>query len=207
MHPPPARIRAIIFDFGMVISTFDVDRFLRNLTPYTGKSIIELRHVLAAVRGIVIEYEIGRLSTEEFVDRVFTTTELPLTRDQFRIAYNDIFTPITSTHELIRRLKPSYRLGLLSNTSEWHFEHAIKTVEVFHLFDAVTLSFEVKALKPSATIYQDMLAKLGVPAKECIYIDDIPENVEAARGLGMYALQYTGYDRLVGDLRAAGVAC
>jgi epoxide hydrolase-like predicted phosphatase len=200
-------VRAVIFDFGMVISTFDVDRFLRNLTPYTGKSILELRHVLAAVKGIVVEYETGRLSTEEFIDRVFAATDLPLTRDQFRIAYNDIFTPITSTHDLIRRLKPSYRLGLLSNTSEWHFEHAIKTVDVFRLFDAVTLSFEVKALKPAATIYQDMLSKLGVPAKECVYIDDIQENVEAARDLGMHALRYTGYDRLVADLRAAGVTC
>jgi putative hydrolase of the HAD superfamily len=205
MPPPPGTIRAIIFDFGMVISTFDVNRFLRNLTPYTGKSIIELRHVLVAVRGIVIEYETGLLSTEEFVDRVFATTDLPLTREQFRIAYNDIFTPITSTHDLIRRLKPTYRLGLLSNTSEWHFEHAIKTVDVFPLFDAVTLSFEVKALKPAASIYHDMLVKLDVPARECVYIDDIPENVAAAEQIGMLAIRYTGHDRLVADLRAAGV--
>ncbi len=207
MPSTPKTIRAIVFDFGMVISTFDVDQFLRNLTPYTGKSILELRHVLADVRGIVIEYETGQFSTEEFVDRVFAATDLPLTREQFRIAYNDIFTPITSTHDLIRRLKPRYRLGLLSNTSEWHFEHAIRTVDVFHLFDAVTLSFEVKALKPADTIYHDMLAKLGVPATECVYIDDIQENVEAAGRLGMHALRYTGYDRLVAELRAAGVAC
>jgi putative hydrolase of the HAD superfamily len=189
----------------MVISTFDVSQFLRNLTPYTGKSLIELRHVLAAVRGIVVEYETGLLSTQEFVDRVFATTDLPLTREQFRVAYNDIFTPITSTHDLIRRLKPTYRLGLLSNTSEWHFEYAIKTVDVFPLFDAVTLSFQVKALKPAATIYHDMLAKLAVPARECVYIDDIPENVEAAGRIGMHALRYTGHDRLVADLKAAGV--
>jgi epoxide hydrolase-like predicted phosphatase len=207
MPSPPSTIRAIIFDFGMVISTFDVNQFLRNLTPYTGKSIIELRHVLAAVKGIVVEYETGQLTTEEFVTEVFAATNLPLTREQFRVAYNDIFTPITSTHDLIRRLKPTYRLGLLSNTSEWHFEHAIKTVGVFPLFDAVTLSFEVKALKPAATIYQNMLAKLGVPAEECVYIDDIHENVEAAQSLGMHALLYTGYDRLVTDLRAAGVTC
>ncbi len=207
MPSAPNTIRAIIFDFGMVISTFDVDQFLRNLTPYTGKSILELRHILADVRGFVVDYETGRLSTEQFVERVFATTDLPLTREQFRIAYNDIFTPITSTHALIRRLKPNYRLGLLSNTSEWHFEHAIRTAEVFHLFDAVTLSFEVKALKPADSIYHDMLAKLGVPPEECIYIDDIQENVDAAKRLGMHGLRYTGYDLLVGDLRAAGVAC
>jgi HAD superfamily hydrolase (TIGR01509 family) len=191
----------------MVISTFDVDQFLRNLTPYTGKSIIELRHVLATVKGIVVEYETGQLTTEEFVTRVFAATNLPLTREQFRIAYNDIFTPITSTHDLIRRLKPTYRLGLLSNTSEWHFEHAIKTVDIYPLFDAVTLSFEVKALKPEATIYHNMLEKLAVPAQECVYIDDIRENVEAAERLGMHGLLYTGYDKLVADLRAAGVVC
>jgi putative hydrolase of the HAD superfamily len=107
--------------------------------------------------------------------------------------------------ELIGKLKPRYKLGLLSNTSEWHFQHAIKTVDVFPLFDAVTLSFEVKAMKPADKIYQDILTKLALPPEECIYIDDIPENIEAATRQGMHAIRYTSHDQLIIDLHRAGV--
>jgi putative hydrolase of the HAD superfamily len=201
----PGRISTIIFDFGMVISSFEVAQFLRNLVPYTGKSMTELKDLLGIVRDIVIEYETGLMTTDDFVSRVFQATNLPLTREQFRQAYNDIFTPITSTHDLIRRLKPHYRLGLLSNTSEWHFQHAIRTAPVYPLFDAVTLSYEVKSLKPSRTIYDDMLAKLRSRPHECVYIDDIAENTEAAAWLGMHAIQYRGHDELVAELRRIGI--
>lgn len=202
---PPA-ITTIVFDFGMVISSFEVAQFLRNLVPYTGKSVDELEPVLAAVRGFVVEYETGLVTTDEFVDRVLAATRLQISREQFRLAYNNIFTPIPSTSELVRKLKPRYRLGLLSNTSEWHFQHAIKTVDVFPLFDAVTLSFEVRVLKPAEGIYHDMLSKLDAIPGECIYIDDISENTEAAARLGMHAIQYRSAAQLMADLRKAGVA-
>jgi CTP:molybdopterin cytidylyltransferase MocA/FMN phosphatase YigB (HAD superfamily) len=199
------RLTTIIFDFGMVISTFEVARFLRNLIPYTGKSMTELKNILHVVRDIVIGYETGLMSTDEFISRIFHATNLPLTPEQFRLAYNDIFSPITSTHELIRRLKPHYRLGLLSNTSELHFHHAIRTTPVFPLFDAVTLSFEVKAMKPSRSIYDDMLAKLRAEPHECVYVDDIEENTAAAAWFGMHPIQYRNHEQLVQDLRRVGI--
>lgn len=198
-------LTTIIFDFGMVISSFEVARFLRNLVPYTGKAMTELKNILNVVRDIVIEYETGLMTTDDFITRIFHATNLPLTRDQFRLAYNDIFSPITSTHDLIRRLKPQYRLGLLSNTSELHFEHAIRTTPVFPLFDAVTLSYEVKALKPSRNIYDDMLTKLRAEPHECVYIDDIAENTAAAAWFGMHPIQYVNHEQLLRDLRRVGI--
>ena len=89
-----------------------------------------------------------------------------------------------------------YRLGLLSNTNEWHFDHSIRTVDVFPLFDAVTLSYEVGAMKPAPVIYEDMLKKLGVPAGDCVYFDDIQENVDAGIRAGMHgtAVHHRGSD-------------
>jgi HAD superfamily hydrolase (TIGR01509 family) len=75
-------------------------------------------------------------------------------------------------------------------------------VDVFPLFDAVTLSYKVHAMKPTAAIYADMLHKLGLEPGACLYIDDIPEYVQAARHLGMNAVTYTGHDALLRDLRA-----
>ena len=95
-------------------------------------------------------------------------------------AFNGMFSPIEPTLALIRRLKGRYRLGLLSNTNEWHFRGHIATVPVFPLFDTVTLSYEVREMKPGERIYRDALGKLGLPPESCVFIDDIEENVAAA---------------------------
>jgi HAD superfamily hydrolase (TIGR01509 family) len=207
MHPSTyPKITAIIFDFGMVLSSFDVGTFLQNLSDITGTPVEQLPPILQNVRDIVVRYETGLISTDEFVESAIRRTGLHLSREQFRKAYNEIFTAIPENRELVRRLKPRYKIGLLSNTSEWHFEHAIKTVDIFPLFDAVTLSFEVKAMKPVPALYRDMLAKLRVTAGECIYIDDIAENATAAANMGMHAIQYVSPAQLVSSLRQLGVS-
>jgi HAD superfamily hydrolase (TIGR01509 family) len=204
MNQPPA-ITTIIFDFGMVISSFDVTRFLRNVSAATGLTLEQLPALLEKIRDVVVRYETGLVSTDEFFRTVLDRTGLRITKEAFARAYNDIFTPIPETRELIRALKPRYKLGLLSNTSEWHFEGAIKPVDVFSLFDAVTLSFEVKALKPSEAIYRDILQKLGSRPEECVYIDDLAENAAAATRIGMHAIHYTGPSRLRESLATLGI--
>jgi glucose-1-phosphatase len=199
------RITTIIFDFGMVISTFEVKQFLRNVSHATGLPVDELHDVLEKIRDVVLRYETGLLSTDEFFRTVLQRTGLHITREAFRKAYNDIFTPVPENHELIRRLKPHYKLGLLSNTSKWHYEHAIRPVDVFPLFDAVTLSFEVQALKPSPAIYYDMLRKLDSRPEECVYIDDLAENVTAAAGTGMHAIHYHSPGQLRRSLTEFGI--
>jgi glucose-1-phosphatase len=198
-------IRAIIFDFGMVICTFDLSLFLHSLSTTTGKSVATLRDVLTPLRPLAVQYETGLLTTEEFFRKAVQETGLRVSQDTFGRAYNGIFTPIPSTLGLIRRLKPHYKLGLLSNTSEWHFEYGIKPVEIFPLFDTVTLSYEVKAMKPDERIYRDALSKLGEDASKCVYIDDIEENALAAGSLGMHAIHYRGPQHLLKALEEIGV--
>jgi len=81
-------------------------------------------------------------------------------------------------------------LGLLSNTNIWDYEEHITRQDVLPLFDSITLSFEVHALKPDKVIYRDALRKLGVSPEEAVYIDDIHEYVAAAEELGMQGIHY-----------------
>jgi epoxide hydrolase-like predicted phosphatase len=201
---PPA-LRAVIFDFGMVICSFDLMLFLRSLSSITGKPVTVLQNVLIPLRPLAMRYETGLLTTDEFYREAVRQTGLNVSRESFGRAYNGIFTPIPSTIELIRRLEPRYKLGLLSNTSEWHFEYGIKPVEIFPLFDAVTLSYEVKAMKPDERIYRDALSKLGMDAPECVYIDDLEENATAAGRLGMHAIHYQNPRQLLTALENLGV--
>jgi putative hydrolase of the HAD superfamily len=149
------------------------------------------------VSRLAIAYETGQLTSDQFFEQLTEMAGIRISRQEFIDSYTAIFTRIDSTATLIRQLKPHYRLGLLSNTNEWHYEHNIKTVDVFPLFDAVSLSFEVCAMKPAPAIYEDMLRKIGSEANACLYIDDIPEYVEAAKQLGMHAIQHTGHDALI----------
>lgn len=118
---------------------------------------------------------------------------------------SNIFLPITSTFELIKRLKNGYKLALLSNTNEWDFNFGIKPIEIFGLFDAVSLSFQIKAMKPSEKIFDDCLRKLNLKPNECIYIDDIKKYSDKATEIGMFGIHYTTHSGLLKSLKSLNV--
>jgi len=198
-------IRAVIFDFGNVICRFDVQQILKNLSQLSGKTLNELQEMLPLFSRIAHQYESGALTSNEFYARFLATGRLSIERFQFIKAYSDIFMPIPTTFDLIRKLKLQFKLGLLSNTSEWHFEHGIKTTQVFNLFDAVSLSFQVKAMKPARAMYDDVLTKLKVNPEEAVYIDDIIENVEAGQRIGLKGIHYQSHQSLVDSLQRIGI--
>lgn len=194
-------IKAVIFDFGNVICGLDNQVFLRRISHYTKKSIEELDEIIYGESGLPRQYETGLISSQQFFERIAALCALSITKDEFVKAYTDIFTAIPATFDLVKRLKPGYRLGLLSNTSEWDFEYGIRPIGIFDLFDAVTLSYEVKAMKPERKIFLDVLAKLKLEPRQCVYIDDIAEYVAAAQRLGIHSFQYKSDKRLVEDLK------
>jgi putative hydrolase of the HAD superfamily len=151
------------------------------------------------------QYETGSISSDEFYGQVVARCGLSISKTDFREAFTTIFTKIPPTLQLIRDLKPRYKLGLLSNTNEWDYQAEIETLEVYQLFDAITASFQVGVMKPGERIYRDSLAKLRLPPEACIYIDDITEYVEAAQRLGMFGVHYASPELLTDSLRKLGV--
>jgi HAD superfamily hydrolase (TIGR01509 family) len=197
-------IRGVIFDFGNVVCSFDVARFLEKLNEWSGVPVETLRD---RVYGSNLHslYERGRISSEEFRDRIVRMTGARVPVEAFEEGFTDIFTPLGDTQALIVALKGRYRLGLLSNTNECHFRRHIRRVPVFPLFDTVTLSFEVGALKPEPPIYRDALRKLSLPPEACVFIDDIVEYADGAKALGIHGIRYTGHAELLRDLSGLGV--
>ena len=197
-------IRGIIFDFGNVICSFEVGRFLARLNGWSGVPVETLRE---RVYGSDLHslYERGRISSEEFRARVARMTGASVPAETFEEGFTDIFTPLTDTQSLILGLKGRYRLGLLSNTNECHFRRHIRRVPVFPLFDAVTLSFEVGALKPDPAIYRDALRKLSLPAEACVFIDDIAAYADGAKAVGIHGIRFAGHPELLRELSELGV--
>ena len=198
-------IKAIIFDFGNVISTFNNKLFLEKISKHSDKSIDDLNRIIYSESNLPKKYETGKISSDDFFDEIVNECALNISREDFIEAYTNIFSPIDSTFELIKKLNESYRIALLSNTSEWDFVYGIKKISVFDLFEKITLSFEVGEMKPNEKIFEDSLKKLGLKPEECVYIDDVKEYADKAIKLGMFGVNYISYEKLLQDLRKIGV--
>ncbi len=194
-------MRAIVFDFGNVLYRFDNQKFLRGLSGLCGKPVDALEQTLYRDATLMQDYESGKLDSAAFLQGLSDLCGTALSKEAFLPIYTGIFTPIAANLELVRQLKSKYKLGLISNTSPWHAEHVIRTAGVFPLFDAVTFSFEVGANKPDARLFEDALAKLSVPAEQCVYIDDIAAYATAASEQEMHGITYVSPVSLMAELR------
>ena len=193
-------IKAIIFDYGNVIEKINDDIFLRGISNHTHKSIIELRDLIYN-SDLPEKYERGMMSSGEFYQEVVKRCKLSISIPDFIDVYTGVNTPIPATVGLIKKLKKKYKLGLISNTSEWDYERIIMQSEVYGLFDAVTISCRVRMMKPEVGIYLDVVKKLKLKSDECVYIDDVKEYVDGACKIGIKGIQYKSHNSLLKSLR------
>jgi putative hydrolase of the HAD superfamily len=109
--------------------------------------------------------------------------------------------------DLIPRLKANgYRLVLASNTNAAHYErYREQFQDLLAHFDAVAVSHEAGARKPHPRFFEYAHELAGCAKDECLFVDDLLDNVTAAREFGWRAIHFTRFDDLVRELRAAGV--
>jgi len=200
-------IKAIILDHGNVIAELDNDKFLKRLQGYGHMPANELAYAIYEESTVHEDYILGRITSQRFYRTIKTRCRLSISREEFRDAYTSVFTEIKETTSLIRKLyADGYILALLSDTSYWDYMYVIRANPIFPLFRATTLSFRVKARKPSSEIYADALRKLRLEPSQCIYIDDIEEYVDVASSIGFKGIHYESPALLVESLAAFDVS-
>jgi len=199
-------IKAIIFDFGNVIGKFTNEIFMGKVSNLTGKSKEEIFELIYKKSGLPEKFETGLISSQDFFEEISKLCGLKVSYEELKDIYSkDKFTLIEGMTELIESLKENYKIGLLSNTSEWDFDYMMKTVPMIKTFDTITTSFKVKAMKPNPKIWEDALNKLQLKAEECVYADDILEYAETAEKLGFKAVQFVDTEKFKSDLKSFGV--
>lgn len=198
-------IRAIVFDFGNVVGFFDHRRASGRLAEL-GQICPDALHADLFGGPLEDDYEAGRIGTDEFLRRLRALGRFSCADEELVRAYADIFWPNEPVCALIPRLRGRYRLLLGSNTSELHSLHFRRQfADVLRHFDAVVLSHEIGARKPSRAFFECCERFAGYPADACLFIDDLPANVDGARAAGWHGVQYTGFYDLCRRLVEVGI--
>ncbi|MGQ9887831.1 MAG: HAD family hydrolase [Aggregatilineales bacterium] len=183
--------RAVVFDFGGV---------LVRTVDYTPRHAWDDR--LGLPRGSVErvvhgshawrEAQLGRLTPEQHWAQVAAELGLdaPLLA-QFRRDYFSGDQLDADLVALIQALRASgHTVGLLSNdTLDLH--QRLRALGIAALFDPLLISARLGAMKPDPAAYRALLAALGRPPDEVIFVDDLPANAAGAQALGIHAVRYT----------------
>lgn len=199
-------IKTVIFDLGKVIVPFDFQTAYQTLSSRYGLDIGEIPQKLAAT-DLFIRYESGQITTPDFVQEITSHLGFSASVPDFGEIWSSIFERQTLIPEsLFITLKSNgYRLLLLSNTNDLHFEFIRKNYSALSHFDHYVLSHKVGAMKPSPAIYQEAILHSQCEPNECFYTDDIPQYVEGARKAGIDAVQFKNYEQLREELLARGI--
>jgi putative hydrolase of the HAD superfamily len=205
-------IRAVVCDFGGVLTSPLAGSF-QAFSDHSGIPLAALGSALSVLEARggsnpLHELECGRVSETRFMADLAAELAAQLGREiamaDFTERYFAGLSPNVAMIELMAALRDEgYRMALLTNNvREWEpLWRAMAPID--EIFELVVDSAFVGMRKPDPEIYELTLARLGVPAGQCLFIDDIEENCVAAREAGMAAVVFRDAEQAIAEIRAA----
>ena len=189
-----SEIKNIIFDLGGVIINLDINKTVSEFNKLS-KLPFEDIYTQLQQSSIFDLFDKGHISETDFFNELTSLTQTTATTHEIKQAWNAMLLDFPAHRlELLKKLKPRYRLILLSNTNETHiteFEntlfktHHLKNLESF--FEKVYYSCRMGMRKPDANIFEHVLLENQLNASETIFIDDSPQHIEGALKTGIKA--------------------
>ena len=195
----------IVFDIGGVLADFRLREFLaeKGFDADTIKRILKAS-VLHPYWG---SFERGEVTEEEAL-RAFAAADPGITQ-QLRTAFTSLRGMLTIRDyaiPLVKGLKAAgHRVYYLSNYSRKAYNECGESLAFMPLMDGGLVSFRVGLTKPDPRMYRRFLDEYALAAQNCVFIDDTPENVEAAREIGFTGIIFRSLEQLLAELKALGV--
>lgn len=199
-HSQPAyRYPTLALDIGGVFFLGKADAAFFARWAERTKLDFQLLRQLLWYGPDIEQANIGEISAETYFERA--ALRLNTKAETIRAMIEDAYAG-TLNEELIaytRQLKTRVRITALTNN--WSFGRALMERHgIADLFEIVINSAEVGVKKPHVGIYQLMLEKLKVPAREVIFVDDTLENIQAAQALDLRTIHFQSTEQTIAEL-------
>lgn len=184
-------IKNIIFDMGNVLLSYEPETYAEKLCRKEAAEVI-LRELFLGHDWA--KQDLGLVGKEELYKLVKVRVPEEYHTDLRAAIYHwfDLMRPIPGAEEFLKKMKKQgYRLYVLSNAGKEFYEYFPRHYD-YALFDRLIVSCDLQIKKPDPRIYRYLLETEGLRPEECLFIDDMPENVSGAQALGIQGMVFRG---------------
>lgn len=198
----PDQRPTIVFDFGGVLMDWDPRNLFKDM--FNGDEA-EMEYFLQVVCSQ--EWNRNQDAGYPFAKAIAERIERYPAYKPYIQAYHDrwiemISGPIHGTVEILIKLRDAgHHLCALSNWSADTFPLVHERFEFLSWFDEVVISGSEKMIKPDPGIYKRLLSRINQEAQDCLFIDDVEDNILAAKRLGFQTIHFTSPECLAQELR------
>ena len=190
-------IKNIILDIGNVLGHFQWEKVFTDMMGVSGAEFDELAEC-TTLSDMWKEFDRGVLSDEEICQKCIKLNPgmEPRIREFFS-HLGDIVLDFDYSRKWIGELhEAGYKVYILSNYGKTAFENcrANGCLAFVDDVDGALISYQEKMIKPDREIYERLLEKFNLVADECLFFDDLPENINGAEVVGIHGHVFVGYE-------------
>jgi glucose-1-phosphatase len=195
-----------LFDLGNTLIKLAYERVMESICRDASISRDDLVEILEGP-GAYRDMERGAVSFWEFYELLCDKAGYRGSIRDFHELWGDFFDgTVPGAEELLERIRANYRVAFISNSNEVHAELIPrKFSSLFEKDDRFIFSHRFKVAKPDPEIFRRALDTIGATPHQVVFVDDLSENVAAARSLGIQAFQFIDTVTLTRQLEGEGL--
>ena len=195
-----------LFDLGNTLIKLAYERVLENIcrdATVTRDDLVDLLEEPGGYRDL----ERGAIGFGDFYEFLCTNAGYRASMRALRDVWTDFFDgPIAGAESLLERIRERYRVAFLSNSNEVHAEVIPRQFAMlFQKDDRFIFSHRFNVAKPDPEMFRRALEIIGALPQQVVFVDDLLENVLAARAEGIQAYQFIDSDSLMKELVRDGL--
>ena len=199
-------IKTIFFDIGGVLIDIHPERTYQYLSDSVD---VEVNMVKESFPWDAHDqYERGIMNNEDWFITYKESLPQPccLKRSDFWNAWKLLLGEEKNTVNILEALNKQYSIWLLSNTNPKHIQDEIEKRYLFpSLVNGAVYSFDVGVRKPEKEIYEIAMQRANANPQECLFIDDLLENIQAAKQIGIEGVHFISSEQLKQELAHLGI--
>jgi 2-haloacid dehalogenase len=200
--PKSPAVGNVVLDIGWVLVRLNY-RPLIDLLRHHGADVADREAVMSRIA--LEEHECGRLPGSELLQRLAALARTPVNVRELRARWDNVFEVVPDMMALAHRLSERYRVYLLSNIGDLHWVRLSREFRVHALGHGALPSFLAGVMKPHAAIYEEAERRFALEPAATVFIDDLPDNIAAARARGWQGVVHRGPPSTRAALAALGV--